>query len=254
MERRSTSPKSRKPLSRSKWDSESGTGTENWTPDCSDSSNGDNSNELAADSLAEENTEFTKNCTQESQINTHTSQATRTPSSSDPYQTDKRWRALMYLSVEQFLKLDIIQKIIEKLNNHELVHVMEQALNVEDLDFTIRRRVQFEVLCTSQKQCIDLLNHYLRDEGVETLDIETNPKLELHNLLNHFCVENPEKKRGMVLDQLRQISTLKAFNALARQIWCLSAEERDKLGDEALQYHEWRHEVDPKYWIPWQWC
>jgi hypothetical protein len=129
---------------------------------------------------------------------------------------------------------------------------MEQALNVADLDFTIQRRVQFEVLCTSQKQRIDFLNHYLQD-AAEMLEIKTDTHLTLHNELYQFCVRNPEKKRGMALEQLRQISTLKAFNALARQIWCLSPEERDKLGDDALQYHERRHEVDPKYWIPWRW-
>lgn len=37
----------------------------------------------------------------------------------------------MYLSVEQFLKLDIIQEIIASLNEGKLVHVMEQALNVK---------------------------------------------------------------------------------------------------------------------------
>ncbi|GIJ90261.1 hypothetical protein Asppvi_009215 [Aspergillus pseudoviridinutans] len=253
MERRSRSPESRTQLDRSEWDSESGTGTEHWTPDHSDSSNGDNKNELAVDLLAEENTESIENCTQESQINAHTSQATSTPSTSDPKTTDKRWRALMYLNVEQFLKLDIIHKIIENLDDRDLVDVMEQALNVEDLDFTMQRRVQYEVLCTSQKQRIYYLNHYLRDEGAETREIKTHTKLTLHNELYQFCVKNPEKKRGMLLDQLRQISTLKVFNALARQIWGLSAEERDKLGDDAIRYHERRREVDPKYWLPWEW-
>ncbi|GAQ03872.1 hypothetical protein ALT_1193 [Aspergillus lentulus] len=252
MKRRSRSPQSRTPLYRSERDSESDTGTGNWTPDSSDSSNGDDRNELAVHSLAEENTESLKNWTEESQGNAHTSQATRTPSSSDHKTTDKRWRALMYLSVEQFLKLGIIQKIIENLNDDDLVHVMEQALNTEDLDFTIQRRVQYEVLCTPQKQRIDYLNHYLQ-EGAENYDIKTNTKPALHSMLYYFCVKHPEKKRGMLLDQLHQISTLKAFNALARQIWCLSAEERDKLGDDAIQYHEQRHEVDPKYWLPWGW-
>ncbi|GFF24717.1 putative ankyrin repeat protein PAE1861 [Aspergillus udagawae] len=150
------------------------------------------------------------------------------------------------------LKLDIIHKIIENLNHDDLVNVMEQALNVEDLDFTIQRRVQYEVLCTSQNQRIDYLNHYLRGEGAETLEIKTDTKLTLHNQLYHFCVRNPEKERGMLLDQLRQISTLKAFNALARQIGGLSVEGRNKLGDDAIQYHERRHEVDPKYWLPWR--
>ncbi|KAF7178916.1 hypothetical protein CNMCM7691_007740 [Aspergillus felis] len=245
MEGRSRSPQSRTQLNGLEWDSESGTGTENWTPDRSDSSNGDNSNELAVGSLAEANTESIKNCTQESQINAHTSQATRTPSSSDPKTTDKRWRALIRLPVEEFLKLDIIHKVIENLNDDALVDVMEQALNVEDLDFTIRRRVQYEFLCTSQKQRIDSLNHYLRDEGAETLEIKTDTKLVLRNQLYHFCVRNPEKKRRMLLDQLRQTSTLKAFNALARQIWGLSAEERNKLGDDAIRYHERRHGLPP---------
>jgi hypothetical protein len=200
-------------------------------------------------SLAEENIESTKNCTQESQINAHTSQATRTPYSSSPYPTDWTWRGIVCLPVEEFLKLDIMHKIIENLDDDDLVHVMEQALNVEDLDFTIQRRVQSEVLCTSQKQRIDLLNHYLRDEGAETLEIKTDTKLALHNQLYHFCVRNPEKKRGMLLDQLRQISTLKAFNALARQIWGLSVEEREKLGADAILYHKRRCAVDPRDWL-----
>jgi hypothetical protein len=101
----------------------------------------------------------------------------------------------------------------------------------------------------SQKQRIDLLNHYLRDEGAETLEIKTDTKLALHNQLYQFCVRNPEKKRGMLLDQLRQISTLKAFNALARQIWGLSPEERDKLGADAILSHKRRSEADPRNWL-----
>lgn len=37
----------------------------------------------------------------------------------------------MYLSVEQFLKLDIIQEINRESDEGKLVHVMEQALNVK---------------------------------------------------------------------------------------------------------------------------
>ncbi|KAF7122914.1 hypothetical protein CNMCM5793_001025 [Aspergillus hiratsukae] len=254
MERRSRSRSPGPPIQRNRWDSESGTGTEARTPDHSDSSDADKSNDPAVDSLAEENAEPAENCTQESQTETRTTQATSTPSCSGRITPGRRWKALMYLPVEQFLKLDIVHKIIENLSNDGIVCVMEQALNVEDLDFTIKRRVQYEVLCTSQKQRIDYLNHYLRDEGVETLEIKTDTKLNLHNQLYQYCVKYPKKKREMLRDQLLQISTLKAFNALARQIWRLSAEERDKLGDDAIQYHERRSKVNPKYvWPPYGW-
>ncbi|KAL3412553.1 hypothetical protein V8F44DRAFT_664448 [Aspergillus fumigatus] len=154
-------------------DSESSTGTENY-------------NELAAsDSLAEENNKFTKDCTQESDHET----------------TDKRFGALMYLSVEQFLKLDIIQEIIASL-----------------MKATLNKRVQFEVLCMSQKQHIDLLNHYLA--------MRMNPKLNLHSLLSRFCADNPER----------------------REEW--SSNNCGRAGDEAIQCHEWQDEVIPKYWIP----
>lgn len=156
----------------------------------------------------------------------------------------------MHLPVEQFLKLDIIHRIIENLDNYDIIYVMEQALNVEDLDFTIQRRVHYEVLCTSQKQRIDYLNHYLRDEAVETH--EYDKKVSKHVLddgLFQFCIKYPTKKREMLRDQLLQISTLKAYNALARQIWGLSAEERDKLGDDAIQYFERRSQADP--WYSW---
>ncbi|RLL95912.1 hypothetical protein CFD26_103909 [Aspergillus turcosus] len=244
MERQSRSRSPGSPIQRSRWDSESGTGTENWTPDGSDSSKGDNSNDLAADLLAEENTKATKNCTQESQTNTRTTQATSTPFSSGRITPERRWGALMLLPVEQFLKLDIIHKIIDNLSDDGIRYVMEQALDVEDLDFTIQRRVRYEVLCTSQKQRIDCLNRYLRDEAVETHEYDKRvSKQVLHNELYQFCVKYPKKKREMLRDQLRQISTRKAYNALARQIWGLSAEERDKLGDDAIQFFERRSEV-----------
>ncbi|RHZ56269.1 uncharacterized protein CDV56_104788 [Aspergillus thermomutatus] len=245
LERRSRSPQS--PVQQSRWDSESGTGTEDWTPDNSESSNSNNSNDLAVDLLAEENTKPTRSCTQESQTNTHTSQATYTPCSSSPHTTDRRWRALMRLPVEEFLKLDIIHKIIENLSDDDLVYVVEQALKLEDLDYTVQKRTQYEVICTSQKQRIDFLNHNLREEVVENLEYKSgHAKYALHNKLFFFCRENPEKKSEMLRNHLRQVSTLKAFNALARQIWGLSAEERDKLGDDAIQYIQ-------RQWPPVRW-
>jgi hypothetical protein len=162
----------------------------------------------------------------------------------------------MSLLVEQFLELEIINRIIENLDAEDLVDVMEQALDVEDLDFTLQREAHYEVFCTSHKERIDSLNQYLRDEAAEAHEYnEKDSKEMLHNQLFQFCLEYPEKKGEMLRDQLCQISTLKAYNALARQIWALSAEERDKLGDDALYYFRYwgPSEVDAMYWPPVQW-